>query len=74
MAAIHGGPAAFGLLAGTRFPRKFSHDSSPSPRRMPLSLANHRVLNPTTGISYRLMADSTSWRITSSAPVGSVVS
>jgi hypothetical protein len=41
---------------------------------MPLSLANQRLVNPTTGISYRLMADAEKWRITRSSPVGSVVS
>jgi hypothetical protein len=40
---------------------------------MPLTLANQRIQNPTTCISYRLMADSASWRITRSSPVGSVV-
>jgi hypothetical protein len=39
-----------------------------------LALANQRILNPITGISYRLMASAESWRITRSAPVGTVVS
>ena len=37
------------------------------------TLANQRIQNPATGISYRLMADADSWRITRSSPVGSVV-
>ena len=41
---------------------------------MPPTIANQRILNPTTGISYRLMADADSWRITRSSPVGTVVS
>jgi len=41
--------------------------------RMPLTLANQRIQNPTTGISYRLMADAGSWRITRASPVGNVV-
>ena len=41
---------------------------------MPLTLSsNQRIQNPTTCISYRLMADSGSWRITRSSPVGTVV-
>jgi len=40
---------------------------------MPPTLANQRIQNPATGISYRLMADADSWRITRSSPVGSVV-
>ena len=49
-------------------------DSSPSLHLMPISIANLRVVNPTTSISYRLMAGSESWRITRPAPVGRVVS